>query len=263
MFYGAVSGMSEFLPISSEAHRILLQQLFGVETPDVVLNFFVHIAALFAVIVSCSGMIDKLRRTERGTKRRNHNNRSRMDARLVKSATLPMLIAAAVVTYTLSDSISLPLLSVLWIINGLIIFYAAHTLQGNKDARLFSRLDSMLLGIANGLSVIPGLSRVGLSISYSTIRGGDRSHAVNWALILSIPFLVLSCVIDIILLFSPVYQVAVTGNVLGYLLAGITAFIGSYFSILLLKFLTVNTGFGAFAYYAWGASLFTFILYLL
>ena len=125
-----------------------------------------------------------------------------------------------------------------------------------------SLLDSYLIGIAGALSAFPGISRIGSSTSVAYARGAVRQNALNWALLLSIPALVALMGMDILNIITNISAVNFWSSFLYYILAAGSTYIGGCFGILLMKFLTVRTGFSGFSYYSWGAALFTFILYL-
>ena len=125
-----------------------------------------------------------------------------------------------------------------------------------------SRLDGFLIGLSGVLSVFPGISRVGATLSAASARGADRHNALSWSLLLSIPALVVLMGFDVLNLATQGIDAFVVQRLIEYILTFITAYGGGYLSILIMRFLAVRSGFSGFAYYCWGASLFTFILYM-
>lgn len=265
IIYGLVSGISDFLPISSRAHQSLLLLLFGETTRDYFRDLVVHIALLLSVFTACRNTIDQLKR-EQILRQRNRKTRSGagsfLEMRLIKNATLPMILGLLVVSYISSTGISLIWVSVLLVLNGLILYTPERMLQGNKDERAMSGLDSLLLGSAGALSALPGISRTGTMLSVLSSRGAEQQKALNWVLLLSIPALGTWIGLDIINLFSASAGVPFWPNLGGYILSGISAYIGGYVGVSVMRILKHRTGYSGFAYYSWGAALFTFILYL-
>lgn len=262
--YGLISGISEFLPISSHAHQQLLLQLFGVEQRDPFFDLVVHLAMLLSVYSGCRTTIEHLRRDQKiGARAGNmRNSRARLDLRLVKNAAVPMLVGLLVLAYIFKGSNNLLLTAVFFFINGLFLYIPERMLHANKDARSMSLLDSLLIGISGALSAFPGISRVGSATSVAYARGADRQNALTWALLLSIPALIALMGIDVLQMITNIGAVNFWGSFFCYILAAAGTYAGGYFSIMLMRFLTVRTGFSGFAYYSWGAALFTFILYL-
>lgn len=265
-FYGMISGISEFIPISSNAHQRIAMLLFGVEQRDPVRDFVVHIALVFALYYSFKPMLEQLQRERRQRHSRNQHgfvSRSRMDLRLIKSATLPMLVSLIVLTYIFSSlDKNLLAISGLFLLNGLILFIPGRMMQGNKNSGAMTQLDALLLGIASGLGALPGISGIGSMTALSVGRGADRQQALSWAMMLSIPALLLLSCFDFVRIFAVGSAIPFWSSFFTYLLSAIGAFLGGYGGIKLAKLLMARVGFSGFAYYAWGASLLSFLLYL-
>ena len=98
---------------------------------------------------------------------------------------------------------------------------------------------------------------------YTTMRGVDRNHALNWAFLLSVPALLLFMFFDIVNLFTIPLGAVSFVSVLLYFVSAIAAYCGGYLSVLMMRYLAVHTGYAGFAYYSWGAAMFTFVLYLI
>lgn len=266
LIYGLVSGLTEFLPISSRAHQDLILMLFGANGHDPFRDFLVHGAMLVSIFSGCRAMLGQLRRENAAAihGRSIHTRpKSIHDIRLVKNAFLPMVIGILVLTYVVGIRSSLIYVALFLLINGVILFVPDRLVRSNRDARTMSGLDSFLIGIFAALSAIPGFSRVGCCTSVAVCRGADQRKALDWALLLSIPALALLMIVDIFGMFSFAGISGFWSNFFGYLLSGFGAYIGGYISILLMKFLIVRTGLSDFSYYCWGAALISFVLYLI
>lgn len=266
LIYGLVSGFTEFLPISSHAHQRLLMQIFGTQHRDPVQDLFVHFAMLMALYSGCRAMIDHLRRER---KLRTHNRRGSsqstrilLDERFIKNAAVPMLIGILVFSYVCKTDTDLLSAAVFFLINGVILFASGRMMQGNKDVRSMSYLDSLLIGGFTSLSAFTGISRICCTTSAAIGRGASRQNALNWAWLLSVPALVLLIGIDILKIISGGIIFSFWSNFLAYLLSAVGTYVAGYYSVKLMKFLAVRVGFSGFSYYCWGASLFSFLLYL-
>lgn len=265
LIYGFVSGITEFLPISSQAHQALLLHLFGAQAADPMRDLLVHIATFLALYLSSRGVFEQIKR-ERKLLRRNrqayYRSDSSADIRLVKNAAVALVIGAIILTYIFKHNDRLPLIAVFLLINGIILYIPERMIHGNKDARTMSAFDSLLIGLGGALSAFPGISRIGFTYSIAVARGADRRKALNWVLFLSFPAIVTFGIMD---LFSVIFQspgIELAANVGGYIMSFSTAFLGAYLGIALVKRVMARIGFSGFAYYSWGAALFTFILYL-
>lgn len=266
ILYGFVSGIAEFLPISSHAHQRILMQMFGLEHRDPLMDMVVHIALLFSILFSCRVLLEQQRRERamgnRGRRGIRHNTTVRTDMRLVRQATLPMIIGIVLLTYITDSNQGLLMIAIFLLLNGIILFLSERMMQGNKNSGAMSALDSFLIGVSGSLSAICGFSRVGSSMTAAILRGAKRQNALTWAILLGIPALITFAAINAITLFSQLGSIQLWGNFLSYLLAAIAAFCGGCAGISFMKFLTVRAGPSGFSYYSWGAAVFSFIIYL-
>ena len=155
---GLVAGIAEFLPISSQAHQRVLLYLFGINDMDPVRNLFIHIGMLFALFTGIRPYLDQIRR-EQALNRRRSRERSSLrtfaDMRLVRNAVLPMIVGILLVSYIFSWDGSLAIVSLFLVVNGIILYLPERMIQGNKDSRSMSRLDSYLLAFSGAALPFP------------------------------------------------------------------------------------------------------------
>lgn len=271
LLLGLVSGLTELLPVSAPAHRALLLRMLGQDSAGSVMLLFLHAGALLALYQNMRSQIRYLNRQRRlaalpkRRRKREPDRQSVLELRLLRSACLPML--AMILLFGLAPGWfeSFPVLSVILILNGILLYLPSRLPTGNKSAHWMTRLDALLMGLAAGLGGLPGFSALGAAASVAQIRGADRQKSLNWALLMTLPALVAWMLLD-----GYGIVTAAAGGGLGIeplfllrcVLAMAAAWAGAYGAILLLRFLSVNLGFSSFAYYSWGAALFTFILYL-
>lgn len=265
--YGLISGFSEFLPVSAEAHRILFQRLTGAGNESLIFQLTSHMAILLALIISCQTQLVKLKRERKlmsipaRKRKRQPDMNAVCDLRLLKAAVIPSLLGFLIYLLMQEQGQRMWLLALLMIVNGIVLYIPQFLPQGNKSSQSVSRLDGLLIGLAGSLGVIPGLSRIGAAASVGRMRGVDSDYILGVCLILSIPALAVLIAFDIYSIIALAVSFSF-GMILKYLLTAVTAFIGAYFGIVLMRFLAVKVGFSGFAYYCWGGALFTFILYL-
>lgn len=267
--YGLLSGVTEFMPISSFGHQTMLRRLFGASYWDPVMDLFVHMAlcvtALFVFRSNIDGYIREMGlRQQRGRRRRVYSNpRYTYEVRLLITATITMF-AVLLFTAAARNLEANPLLVCLFfVINGIMLFIPDYVRQTNKDAKMLSRFDGVLIGLGSGLRILPGISGVAMGLSVATLRGADKKQALNWMLILCIPALVMLCFFDFIGIFTVAGFTVSFMGFLGYLLAAVGAAVSGYAILVFVRFLIVHTGTGGYACYCWGMAIMTFILYLI
>lgn len=268
LIYGFISGITEFLPVSSGAHQGLIRYIFGIEARDSLQNLLVHIGIVFAVILGFRETISRLHREQKnlasGRKRsKSLDIKAAYDLKLVKTAAVPLFIGLILSFATWRWDGSLLAIMAFLLVNALVLLLADHVPQGNKDARTLTGLDGILIGVLGALSALPGISRTGMITSYTTLRGADRERSASWAIVLCIPAMIFAIVFDFYGIFSFGVGSLTFVGFLGCVVSGISAFFGGYLGISLLQTILSHSGFSGFAYYSLGASFLSFILYLI
>ncbi len=267
--YGLVSGAAEFLPVSARAHQAVLRYLFGVDTRNFLQEFLVHIGVLFAILYGCRDILFRLQREQRSqnvaARRRKHtlDAKSYYELRLLKTAAAPLVIGLLLTLVTVRLEQKLLYIMVFLFINGIILLLADHSSHGNRDSRTMSGLDGIVMGLLGALSAFPGISRTGIVSAYAALRGADSQNMTNWAILLGIPAMLFTLIVDFVRLFIFGFGIASIGEFISCILSGIAAFGGGFLGISLLKTMLSQFGFSRFAYYCLGAGLFTFILFLI
>ncbi len=268
IFYGLISGLAEFFPVSSAAHQLLYTNLLNFQSGPL-FALAIHTGMLFALLLRCRSRLGAIRRERRlarlarRRRRRDPDLRLLLDGQILKTAAVPMLLGMLFYEQACRVGSRLYILALFFILNGIVLFLPQLMPTGNKDSRSMVRLDGLLLGICAAVSVFPGLSRVGFVTAAGTCRGVDRPYITELALLLSVPALLCMLVLDGIAVATSGAISAIALTLMPeLLLAAAAAAVGAYLSIGAMRFLAIRTGFGGFSYYCWGLAMFSFILFL-
>ena len=262
LLYGFVSGLTEFLPISSQAHQALLIRLFGMQQRDPVLDFIVHGVLLIVLFRTVNNTFYQIKRV-RGRSVNYSGNVAAMNLQFVKKAALPMILAMLLLLYIMKSGDNLLYTAIFLILNGMILFFPSRMLQGNKDARNMSYFDSLLMGVFGAFGTVCGVSRIAVTTSFLTGRGADRQHALNWSLMLGVYALVILIGYDLIGIFSSIMLIPFWSNFFSYLSAAVGALFGANVSIRLIRSFIKQSNLSTFAFYSWGFGLLTFFVYMM
>jgi undecaprenyl-diphosphatase len=184
-----IQGITEFLPISSSGHLILLPGLTGMEDQGQVIDVAVHVGTLGAVILyfwrdvgMALGGIPRMvtgRIDTAGAKL----------AFLLLVATVPVIVAGLILHLTGLDEAMRSITVIGWamLIFGLVLYWADQKGPQVKPAESWSLRDAVALGLWQAVALIPGTSRSGITITGARFMGYDRESAARIAMLMSIP----------------------------------------------------------------------------
>lgn len=267
---GFVSGLSEPLPLSAEAHRTVLARFFGGGEWNPMMLFVCHLASLVVILLTGRLELKRLRRTARllKTPARRRSAQPELNStgtlKLLGTA-LPIALIGWLLGFYLDDiGQKLYLLTLTLILSGFILHIPTHMRTANKDGRHLQKIDAVLMGLGYGLSAIPGVSGVGACVSLGLIQGADRRYAVRFAWILLCAGLCVSLGIDVLGILGAGIEINLY-LILSLLAAGICAALGTALAVRLMFALIRRGGVGisGFSYYNWGLALFCMALFLL
>lgn len=267
--FGFFSGLSDVLPVSSQAHKAIILKIFGEHTENPILRLLIHIAILAALYYSCSAHIMKivrqlrLSRVPKRRRKRPLDVQTLMEFRLVRTMIIPVLLSLLLYNRTAQWGTKLHLVSIFLLLNGVILFLPNLLPTGNKDARSMSGLEGMLIGLGASVSVLPGVSSVGGALSVASVCGAERSFALSMTYLMQMVLTVGLLGFDLAAVVAAGFGGLSAMMLLGYILAAAAAFAGTYLGIRAMRMLAVNIGFSIFAFYSFGAALLSFMLYLM
>jgi len=266
---GFLQGVAEFLPISSSGHLSLFQHFFGMEEPDSLFNILLHFATLIAVCVYYfQDVVEMIVEFFRGvaalfsrTPSRGNPPEGRRLVLLVIVGTLPLFAVLPVESKIEMLGSSPVFVSCALLVTGCVLFLSDRYGGGRKTAKNATIKDALLVGLAQGVATIPGLSRSGCTISAGMAMGFQRKFAVRYSFLLSLPAVFGATLLKVIKTIKAAEPLA-EGILPKYLLGMAVAGVVGYFSIRLVDLLASKGKFGAFAWYCWGAGLLFLVLSL-
>ena len=190
IFLGMIQGISEFLPISSTAHVILFSKLFKISIPDSAFFIFLNIGTLLALIFYYFHDVWKLFLGALDFIFLKKTNNRELFLTLFLSS-LPVFIIFGIAEIIFDFKLEAPLILASSMIIFAIILYFCDQKPTTKTN--VNRRDSILTGIAQVASIIPGVSRLGACLSMMRYCGYARIEAFRYSMILSLPPVVGAC----------------------------------------------------------------------
>ena len=231
-----LQGLTEFLPVSSSAHLILVPALTGWPDQGLAFDVALHFGSLFAVLLYFRrDLINMTASWGKSVATRQCDD----DARLawgVIFATIPVGLAGL----AFKDQIELYLRSPFYLALGLVIFglllgWADWRFRGSRTENQMTWKDVFVIGCAQALALFPGTSRAGITITAALFMGLNREAASRFSFLLSIPVILLACLLKTKDLIEE--QVAVDwGSMgLGILVSAISAFLCIHYFLVFIK----------------------------
>jgi len=195
---GAVQGITEFLPVSSSGHLALLQTLFGfdAESPEMLLfDLAVHLGTVVAVVVvlwrSLPGFSVQETIAAEGGGELADTLRPISKWRLL-AMILVATVATGIVVMPLKKIFegafgSLAVIAAMWLITGTLLWITDRKKHAGLDLDQFGLRGAFLVGLAQAVAVMPGISRSGATVCVAILLGLHRVRAVEFSLLIGIP----------------------------------------------------------------------------
>jgi undecaprenyl-diphosphatase len=240
---GIVQGLTEFLPISSSGHLRIVPAFLGWDDPGAAFTAVIQLGTMAAVLLYFRRDLVRIA-TAWLASLRDPARRSELDARLgwyLILGTIPI----AVFGLAFSDQIEngardLYLIGAMLVVFGLVLLAAEALSRRERDIATITRRDALVVGVAQALALVPGVSRSGATISAGLLLGFDRVSAARFSFLLSVPAVVLSGLFELRGVIDGSAQGAVGAGPTA--VAAVLAFITGYASIaFLLRFLTTHS----------------------
>lgn len=192
---GLIQGLTEFLPISSSGHLIVARELFGWEfADDLTFDVALHLGTTAAVIAYFwSEWLAMLRSGWRWLSRRKTpaDAEGAYDSRLLMLlaiGSLPAAVTGVFFDAFLEDEVRSPIVvGVMLVVFGGVLYAAERVGRGSRDVASTGTADAAWVGYAQAVSLIPGVSRSGITISAAMARGFSRDQAARLSFLLATP----------------------------------------------------------------------------
>jgi undecaprenyl-diphosphatase len=188
LLFGIIQGLTEFIPVSSTAHLLIGQNLFGLPADDAMFSFLVIVQLGTLVSLFAFYWIDLLSIAKATLDFRRSTPDRNLGIYLVV-ATIPALLAGYFLKDTVEALFRQPMLqaSIRLFAAALLLTLAESLTKKNRALDSMTWLDALIVGAFQIIAVFPGASRSGTTISGGMFRGFDRPSAARFAFLMSVP----------------------------------------------------------------------------
>ena len=240
---GIVQGLTEFLPVSSSGHLELGKALLGdtsIPQESMIFTVVVHFATALATLVVYRSEVARI---AGGLMQRKNNEEFKFSMKILLS-----MIPAAAIGVVFADELELlfdkqiVLVGVMLWVTGILLMIADRAKNTSKDVTFGH---SIIIGIAQAIAILPGISRSGATISTSVLLGVDRSKAASFSFLMVVPLILGKIAKDLI-----DGGLHINGDQIGLLIAGfIAAFVTGLFACQWMIKLVRDAQLKYFSYY--------------
>lgn len=250
LLLGVMQGVAEFLPISSSGHLVIAQHFIkGFRQPGILFDVVLHVGTLVSTLIyfrrDITGII-------KGFFKGEVDNRK--TALLIIVASVP----TAIIGLTFKDYVegvfnSVAIAAGMLLVTGLILFLTGFVTRGDKERLSF--WDAILVGTAQGIAIMPGISRSGITISTGIFRKIEPEEAGRFSFLLSIP-----AILGALLIESRHISLVESGSASFYIVGAAAAMVTGLLSIHFLMSILRSKRLAYFAIYCWIVGGITFFL---
>lgn len=259
IFLGIIQGLTEFLPVSSSGHLVIGKNLLGFREPELLLDTALHFGTLLAVCIyfrsDLRKMIQELwRLIPRGQPRRPEPGPHAMLALMVVVGSIPTALIGLIFKEPLESLFgSVTTVGMMLVITGIIVGITRFIPESYGRRDRVSVIIALAVGTAQGLAIVPGISRSGATIVCGLLLGLNRDLAGRFSFILCIPAIIVALLLQLDM--AAVTRVGAVPLIAGFLVSALIGFL----ALKLLMGMVRRGHFYYFAPYCWAIGILTLV----
>jgi len=252
-----VQGLTEFLPISSSAHLILVPYMTDWPDQGLAFDVAVHVGTLTAVVLYFRHEIKAMYFAWLASLKGKHSEDSKL-AWAVLIGTIPVGLAGLLFKDIISEHLRTPLvIAATTIIFGLLLGYSHCSGKRQRDEHSLTWKDIIVIGCAQAIALIPGTSRSGITITAGLMLGLTAPAAARFSFLLSIPVIVLAGGVETIDYLAVASIDDMNDLIIGALISAVSAYLCIHYFLILLE----RIGMTPFVVYRLGLGIVLLLLY--
>lgn len=221
---GIVQGLTEFLPVSSSGHLVLLQNIFGIKNDIILFDVILHLGTLVAVFIVYRKTIFELIKKPFSKK-----------MQYLVVGTIPTVLIALLFKDFFEGAFSGNFLFVGFLATAILLIIAdfCDKKYKNKNDMNFKRVSVM--GLFQGFAIMPGLSRSGSTITSAIVMGIDKKDALEYSFLLSIPIIFASMIYELIKTPIQTISIGILPIIFGFIFSAVFGYLAIKFMIKLVQ----------------------------
>lgn len=187
LILGVVQGVTEFLPVSSSGHLVLLQHILNIKTNGLLFVTLLHLGTLVAVVIALRREVVALLRDPLS-----------WTGKMILVALIPTAVIGAVFEEFFQGLFQSPVtVGFEFVVTGIVLWWMDSIRSGDKLELDMTSGDAVWIGVLQGVAIFPALSRSGLTIAAGLSRGLDKEAAGRFSFLLSIPAIIGATLVEL------------------------------------------------------------------
>jgi undecaprenyl-diphosphatase len=254
LILGLVQGLTEFLPVSSSGHLVLMQHFLGFREPQLAFDVLVHVATLLAVVIYFRKDIGGMTLS---VLPRSKDRDGRRWVLMIAVGTVPTALIGLAFEEQFEALFASPRIvaAMLWLTAVILLLSDRVTIKTGSEAVKLTWIRALTVGIAQGLAIIPGISRSGFTIATAIFSGIDPARAARFSFLLSIPAILGATLLEV----GEIVMVE-SSQIPAFFVAFLAAFASGYLAIDLLMKMVIKRKLWKFSVYLGVVGLLSLIL---
>lgn len=285
IFLGFIQGVAEFLPVSSSGHLAIFKNFFGLKDVGLTFDLMLHLGTLVAVFIvywtdiwelikeGIAIIADSCKNVARfcGNKFKGANHEYekivstpyRKFVMLIIISTIPTAIIGFIFKGIFNmDNPSLIVPGIALLITGLMLSIVDEIPNGGRTPENTTYGNATIIGIAQGIATLPGISRSGTTLTIGLLNGLDRSFAVKYSFIMSIPAILGANILEVKEMFDPANRIS-SQEFIYYLIGTAVAAVVGYICIKTMLVVVRNKKMKYFSYYCFAMGVIAIVAYII
>ncbi|MFQ5754166.1 MAG: undecaprenyl-diphosphate phosphatase, partial [bacterium] len=233
---GLLQGLTEFLPVSSSGHLVLMQHFMGIKEPQLFFDIMVHVGTLGAICLVYFRAIGKItkgcvrslryRKFYRSPFLAFSKNAELRFAWFIILGSIPAGLIGVLLKDTIESAFASPIIvACMLIVTGLLLQLSRVAEKKSNPRQALNNWDAIRMGIAQAIAIMPGISRSGSTISIGLATNVSPQTAAQYSFLLSVPAILGALVLDL----KDVHEVALAP--ISIIVGTLTAFIVGYIAL--------------------------------
>lgn len=235
LILGLIQGITEFLPISSSAHLILLPQLTGWQDQGLAIDVAAHFGSLLAVLSYFHKEISAAFQPWLNSSAA-HSQADKMFVPYIAVASFPVLavglLAHDFISMHLRSTLVIGLASIGF---GILLWWADISASLRRAMHQLTMKDAIIIGLAQMLALIPGTSRSGITMTAALMLGLDRKASARFSFLLSVPVILAASAYETLKFITTDVAVDITGFFIVLVTSAISAFITIHYFMVFIE----------------------------